>query len=176
MKGWMLPLVIAAAAFAPPRALGSEAWPVMAYQPFNLPNGIALSPMSYIGYYSPLGAVTMTCWANRVWHPEQGKAYQENAAFAAGLRVSLEFGDSMTPDSTLSAELHVPTAFHLENGWDDPTLIEAIVECMKATLGQFAPAVRFLAIKIKGPRRYARYGGTFDVRDYKCGPKVWQFP
>ena len=47
---------------------------------------------------------------------------------------------------------------------------------MKANAGQYAPGVRYLALRIKGPTKYVRYEGVFEVGGYKCGPRERQFP
>src|SRR5215813_9324950 len=72
----------------------SEEWAYKVYQPFDLPNGIVLSPVTYTGYYEAPREVEMTCWENRVWHHDPsskgvvGKATQDNLAFAVGLKAS----------------------------------------------------------------------------------------
>jgi hypothetical protein len=160
------------------QALGSEAWPLTAYQPISLPNGIALTPVSYIGYYMAGQAVEIACWENRIWHPEDKKDYQENAAFAAGFKASMDWKGWPDRGDTLRVVLDLSgvASRRDENGWSDTTLVEATVECMRANAGQFAPAVHYLAVKIDGTAKYARYAGVFDVRGYKCGPAVRQYP
>jgi hypothetical protein len=159
-------------------SLASEAWPLMAYQPVSLPNGIALTPVSYIGYYMAGQAVEMACWENRIWHREEKKDLQENAAFAAGINASMDWRGWPDRGDTLRVNLDLSrvAAGRDENGWSDTTLVEATVECMRANAGQFAPSVHYLAVKIDGAARYARYAGVFDVRGYKCGPAVRQYP
>src|SRR2546426_2628760 len=128
MKSWMLLLAIGAVqTLASTKTFGSDAWPVMVYQPFSLPNGIEPSPVSYIGYYMPPDAVAMTCWANRIWHPEASKVYQENAAFAAGFKVSMDSVDWPDRADTLRADLDVTRllSYRDRNGWRDTTVVAA---------------------------------------------------
>ena len=185
MKSCMWILLIGALAMtAPANLLAAEAWAYRVYQPFNLPNGIAVSPVTYTGYYTPGAEVVMTCWANRVWHPDPDwrgsvhKALQENVAFTAGLRVRKDSlrgrpvtGQGDTVWVTLDASRLAPLGKPIERA--DTILLAATVECMKANAGQWAE-IHFLALRISGPRKYARFGGIFDVRDYRCGPKKRQ--
>src|SRR5439155_1572992 len=154
---------------APATASGSEIWPRMAYQPFSVPNGICLSPVTYIGYYAREEAVEMTCWPDRIWHPEDGKTRQENAAFAAGFKVFIDWTGWSSQGDTLKAELDVGRALNVDD------LAAATVESIKANAGQYAPGVHYLALKILGARKYAKLGGVFDVTGYNCGPKTRQF-
>ena len=178
-------LLLGATLIATPAKLqASEAWAFRVYQPFNLPDGIAVSPVTYTGYYGPGQEVEMTCWPNRVWHPTPDwrgvtrKAIQENLAFTTRLKVTVDWARSWpTRGDTISAALDVTRLASMSDTieWADTTLLSATVECMKSNAGQYAPEVQFLALRIRGPRRYSKYGGIYDVRNYKCGPKERQF-
>jgi hypothetical protein len=158
----------------PAIAHASEAWTVKVYQPFNVPNGIFASPVTYVGYYDPDQAVEMTVWPNRVWHPEWGRPLQENAAFSNGIKVRLQRVARQT--DTLTVQLDAKAvASRIANGWDDATLVTATVECLKANAGQFM-RTHFLRLIVTGRPGVRRFGGVFDVRGYSCGPKVRQFP
>ena len=152
----------------------SEAWTVKVYQPFNVPNGIFASPVTYVGYYDPDQAVEMTGWPNRVWHPEMGRALQENAAFSNGIKVRLQRVARQTDTLTVQLDLRA-VASKIANGWDDATLATATVECLKANAGQFT-RTHFLRLIVTGRPGVRNFGGVFDVRGYSSGPKVRQFP
>jgi hypothetical protein len=180
----LMPCALAVA--APVGLLAAEPWAYQVYQPFNLPDGIAVSPVTYTGYYWPGREVEMTCWANRIWHPDrdwrgtENKSRQENVAFEAGIRVEVDSGFMNLPHAaggdTVRAVLDVSRLASRRSGieWADTALIEATVECMKANAGQHGK-IGFILLRIRGPREYARFGGVFAVDGYRCGPKKRQF-
>jgi hypothetical protein len=168
----------------PSQLFGSEPGTYKVYQPFDLPDGIFVSPVTYTGYYGPGNEVEMTCWENRIYHRDPDwrgnskKTVQENAAFTSRLKVSTEGARSWPNDvDTISVTLDVSqlTAVRPAGGWRNTVVLAATVECMKANAGQHAPRVHFLAIRIVGPRKYRKYGGVFEVSGYKCGPRTRQF-
>ena len=161
----------------PTIGLPSEAGTFQASQPFDLPNGIAISQVTYIGYYLMEEVATMTCWENRIWIPSEGKSYQENAAFAAGLSVSVTQDPFGSRGDTLHCELDTSRmiGFRPATGARDSTvLVEATVECLKATVGQMS-WVKFLNLRVTGHAVYRKFGGVFPLADYRCGPRVRQF-
>jgi len=163
----------------PLRAFASEAWPLMTYQPFNLPNGIGISPVTYVGYFWATQAVDMTCAPNRIWHQDEDKAYQENAACVAGFRATADGSKWPKLGDTLRVELRVPpsSGFKEINGWSERDLILVTIECLKANAAQFRThGVRFMALRIRGSREFFSLGGVSSVVGYECGPKKSQFP
>ncbi len=171
MKSRMLLLmVVAIALMVPGVLLGTELWPVAAYQPFDMPDGIALSPVTYLGYYSPETSIEATGWQNRARRPESKSYMQENAAYTAGLRVTGGVQGSDTITATINAGRLA--SFHSANGSSDTLLLAATVECVKANAGQLGAHV--LRLSIIGVKRYRHYGGTFDLAAYRCGPQSRQ--
>jgi len=162
---------------------GSEPWAFRVYQPFLLQDGIAVSPITYTGYYGPGLEVGMTCWPNRIWHEHERAWSQENAAFMTGLTVSIA-GTSLRGD-TIVATLDVSKAHTvLETKllgflpracpWPNESLVQATIECMKANAAQW-PEAHYLSLRIRGDADLKRYEGVFNVSDRACGPKTRQF-
>ena len=175
-------MALSFAAFATGRSVASEPWTYHAYQPFLMQDGIAISPMTYTGYFSSEQVVEMTCWANRVWHQDEGRASQENAAFMAGVKASLvdvmnswpSRGDTIAVALDLSkahsvADTKLPGYLPRSTEWPDESLVLATVECMKANAAQF-PEVHFLAIRILGSHKFAGLGGVFSLEGFRGGP------
>src|SRR6185436_9294852 len=100
--------------------------------------------------------VEMTCWANRRATPAQ---LQENLAFDAGLRVSIDKHRSWPHSDTVLVTIHAErmTSVRYKGQWDDTTLVAALAECVRASAGQHAARVRYLAVAVKGPQKFARY-------------------
>lgn len=157
----------------------SEAWVYTAWQPFCLPNGIAVAPVTYVGFHSAEEALEMTCWPNRSRQPDGPE--QNNAAFDAGFRATLLGPGSWPGNDTVSVALAIPdTTSKAACEWGDSVLVAATVECLKASAGQYAGEqhrrpLRYLRLEIRGPRRFRSLAGVFDVREYRCGPRQSQF-
>ena len=148
-----------------------------AYQPFVLPDGIMIGAVSYIGYYGPGQEVEMTCWQNRIWHPGtrvggSGVARQENKAWEAGLRVSLERDGFPNRGDTLVANIDTRG---FSDGEANESVIMATIECVKASAGQYSQ-VKYLRLGISGVVDYVRLGGVFGLETSRCGPTKNQFP
>jgi len=177
---WLM--AVSFAALVAGRSVASEPWTFQAYQPFFMQDGIAVSPMTYTGYFSSEQVVEMTCWANRVWHRDESRSFQENAAFMAGLKASLVDGMNSWPSrgDTIAVALDLSKAHSVADtklpgylprtaSWPDESLVLATVECLKANAAQF-PEVHFLAIRILGSREFAGLGGVFGLEGFRDGP------
>ena len=153
---------------------GSElrTWEIL--QPFDLPNGIEVSRVTYVGYYAGFG-VEMTCWPNVISNEGGGPASDHNAASIAGLHVKTE-SDWPIEGDTLRAVLDVSSmkSYRSENGWPDTVLVAATVQCIVATAAQWQ-AVKFVTLKIAGERRYRSFGGVYRAERFRCGPLRRQF-
>jgi hypothetical protein len=156
----------------------------MVYQPFDLPNSITIGRVTYTGYYESGQEVEMTCWENRVWHHDPSskgvvnRATQENLAFAAGLKVSV---DGMRSWPSRSDTIYATVDASRLSGpkrvtqWADTAVVAAVVECMRANAGQYAGHVRFLVVRVEGPAELAHYSGVFGLEEYACGPVRREF-
>ena len=180
-------MAVSIVAFATGRSIASEPWTYHAYQPFLMQDGIAISPMTYTGYFSSEQVMEMTCWANRVWHQNELRASQENAAFMAGLKATLvdvmnswpSRGDTIAVALDLSkahsvADTKLPGYLPRTAEWPDESLVLATVECMKANAAQFLE-VHFLVIRILGSKEFAGLGGVFSLEGFRGGPSRRQF-
>jgi hypothetical protein len=165
-------------------SFASEEWAFMVYQPFDLPNSITIGRVTYTGYYESGQEVEMTCWENRVWHHDPSskgvvnRATQENLAFAAGLKVSVDAMRSWPSRSdTIYATVDASRLGSPKRvtQWADSGLVAAVVECMRANAGQYAGHVRFLAVRLEGRADFTRYSGVFGLEPYACGPVRREF-
>ena len=172
-------LVVAALLGCAGVSRSSELWVAHAYQPFDMPDGIALSPVTYVGYgYGTSGEEFMTVLPNRIWHEtpdyrHKGIVSQENMAFSAGLRLARGMDTGLTwkgDTTTVVVDARALARKGFEGEWPDTTLIDAVAECLKANAGQHWPAVAYLAVRFVGSERYTKFGGVFDLKAYKCGP------
>ena len=102
-------------------------------------------------------------------------------AFTAGLTVSqgVEWpggGDTLR----VVLDTRSLPKFKSTHGWCDTTLLEATIECMKANAAQLSSdgprGLRFLEIRVTAGNDYAKYGGTFELSDYRCGSMRRQSP
>ncbi len=179
-------IAVALLALGAGNSLGSEPWAFQVYQPFLLQDGIGVSAVTYTGYYEQGKEVEMTCWPNRVWHEKEGRSFQENSAFMTGLTASVD-GLRSWPNRSDTivvvldvrrahsvSETKLPGFLPPKSSWPDDSLIRATVECMKANAAQYS-GVHFLALRIRGPSEFNQYGGIFNVKDRRCGPKGRQF-
>ena len=180
-------MAVSVVALTAGRAIASEPWAYRAYQPFLMQDGIAISPMTYTGYFSSEQVVEMTCWANRVWHQTEGRSFQENVAFMVGVRASLvdvmsswpSHGDTIAVVLDLSrahsvADTKLPGYLPRTASWPDQSLVLATIECMKANAAQFSE-VHFLAVRILGSQEFAGLGGVFNLKGLRSGPSRSQF-
>lgn len=149
----------------------SEAWPVQVYQPFDMPDGIAVMGVSYVTWGGVIGIMTMVCWPMRI---SGGGGHVENAAASAHLSVRERNdwdGDTLWVD--LDARKYRFEG--LASGQDDSlVLIRATLECLKATAGS-DDSMRYLRVRVLGAPVYRALGGVFSLTDYRCGPRVRQF-
>lgn len=173
---WVAVVVMLSAGF-PATGTSSDAWTYHACQPFDLENGIAISEVTYVEYYSLEGVAIMTCWPNRSYSGAKRRVVQLNAAYAAGLVVSIRPGGRGLESDTLRYDLDVSKlrGFRPATGDRDSTvLVAATVECIKANVGQIK-SVNYLDLRVTGQAVYEKFGGIFPLADYRCGPKVRQF-
>jgi hypothetical protein len=145
-----------------------------------------VSAVTYTGYYEQGREVEMTCWPNRVWDEKEGRSFQENLAFMTGLTASVDELRSWPNRSDTIAvvldvrrahpvpETKLPGSLPPKSSWPDASLIRATVECMKANAAQYSE-VHYLALIIRGPSEFDQYGGIFNVKDRRCGPKSRAF-
>ena len=177
-------MVACALVVAASGSYASEEWAFTVYQAFDLPNGIVIGPVTYTGFYQAGQEVEMTCWENRVWHHDPSakgvvnRATQENMAFVAGLKVSVDAMRSWPNQSdTIFAMVEanrLGTAKRVTQ-WAGTALVAAVVECMRANAGQYAGHVRFIAVRVEGPAELAQYSGVFGLEAYACGPVRKEF-
>jgi hypothetical protein len=141
------------------------------YQPFDLPDGLAITAVSYVSWGGVNGITTLVCAPMRL---SGGGGHVSNAAALAHLKVKER---SDWDADTLWVDLDA-RRFHFDgraSGEDDSlAVIQATLECLKATAGS-DDSLKYLRVRVLGAPVYRVLGGVFPLKDYRCGPRVRQF-
>ena len=159
-------------------AYGSELSAVEVLQPINIDNFIELSRVTVLTYNSDdrgVLSVVATCDSSHVmndYRPEQ-----RNVAFVAGLRVEVTSTGNAPPSlfgDTLRVVLDATKLPSQVGDWDDTTILAATVQCILVNAAQ-SPAIKFVALRVDGARRYREYGGVYATKRFRNGPLRQEF-